>query len=147
MNKTPRIWIALWQGTCTRYTVLCLLLLVTSAIFSGSLTVTYVDTVRFFLLLPFALCLTLANRVRHSPRLSLAPKVGLHVLSVLGGFYLFCYLPYQIRTSPHGMQILLILLLAILLYGLVMGVVLALSAVTRRRKQEQTPYESQFSKK
>ena len=81
----------LWLGTCARYTVLCLILLLISAVIADSLTVTYVDTVRFILLLPLGLCLTLAAWVRRSDKLSAGAKVGLHSLAVLGGFYLFCY--------------------------------------------------------
>lgn len=137
---------SLWLGTCARYTVLCLILLVTSAIASDSLTVTYVDTVRFFLLLPFGLTLTLAAWVRRSPKLGAGAKVGLHALATLGGFYLFCYLPYQVRTKPVGMQVLIILLLVVALYALVMGVYAAVTAKTRRRRVDDTPYEKQFSK-
>ena len=137
---------ALWLGTCARYTILCLILLVTSAIASDSLTVTYVDTVRFFLLLPFGLCLTLAAKVRSSDKLSAGAKVGLHALAALGGFYLFCYLPYQVRTKPSGMQVLIILLLVAVLYAAVMGAYAAVTAKSRRKKIDDTPYESQFRK-
>ena len=137
---------SLWLGTCARYTVLGLILLVSSAIASDSLTITYVDTVRFFLLLPFGLCLTLAAWVRRSPKLSGGTKVGLHALITLGGFYLFCYLPYQVRTKPSGMQILIILLLTVVLYALVMGIFAAVTAKTRQKKQDSVPYESQFRK-
>lgn len=137
---------ALWLGTCARYTVLCLILLVTSAIASESLTVTYVDPVRFFLLLPYGLCLTLAALVRRSDKLAAGAKVGLHALTTLGGFYLFCYLPYQLRTKPSGMQIFLILLAVVILYAVVMAIVAAVTAKTRRKKLDDTPYESQFRK-
>ena len=137
---------SLWLGTCARFTLLCLFMLVTSAIASDSLTITYVDTVRFFLLLPFGLCLTLAAGVRRSAKLSSGAKVGLHALCTLGGFYLFGYLPYQVRTKPSGMQILLILLTATLVYALVMGIYAAITAKTRQKKRDETPYESQFSK-
>lgn len=137
---------SLWLGTCARYTVLCLILLVTSAITSNSLTVTYVDTVRFFLLLPFGLCLTLATRVRRSDKLSVGAKVALHPLATLGGFYLFCYLPYQLRTKPSGMQILIILLLAAVLYGLAMLMTVTVTAKARQKKLDDAPYESQFRK-
>jgi len=136
----------LWRGTCTRFTLLCLFMLVTSAIASDSLTITYVDTVRFFLLLPFGLCLTLAAGVRRSPKFSNGAKVGLHVVCTLGGFYLCCYLPYQVRTNPSGMQILLVLLAAAILYALVMGVYAAVTAKSRQKKRDETPYESQFRK-
>ena len=137
---------SLWLGTCARYTVLGLILLISSAIASDSLTITYVDTVRFFLLLPFGLCLTLSAWVRRSEKLGSGAKVGLHALSTLGGFYLFCYLPYQVRTRPSGMQVLIILLLAVILYALTMGIYAAATAKSRRRKLDSVPYESQFRK-
>ena len=137
---------SLWRGACTRFTLLCLFMLVTSAIASDSLTITYVDTVRFFLLLPFGLCLTLAAGVRRSHNFGSSAKVGLHALCTLGGFYLCCYLPYQVRTNPSGMQILLVLLAAVIVYGLVMGIYAAATAKSRRRKRDETPYESQFHK-
>jgi hypothetical protein len=108
--------------------------------------VTYVDTVRFILLLPLGLCLTLAAWARRSDKLSAGAKVGLHALATLGGFYLFGYLPYQIRTKPTGMQILIILLLAVILYAAAMGIFAAVTAGRRQKKVNDTPYESQFRK-
>ena len=137
---------SLWLGGCARFTLLCLFMLVTSAIAADSLTTTFVDTVHFFLLLPFGLCLTLATRVRKSDKLSTGVKCGLHPLAFLGGFYFFCYLPYQIRTNPSGMQVLLILLAATLVYALVMSIYAAATAKTRQKKRDETPYESQFRK-
>ena len=146
-EATPKACLkSLWLGTCSRFTLLCLFMLVTSAIAADSLTTTYVDTVHFFLLLPFGLCLTLAAWVRRSPKLGSGAKVGLHALCTLGGFYLFGYLPYQVRTKPSGMQILLILLTAILVYALVMGIYVAATAKSRQKKRNETPYESQFRK-
>ena len=146
-NQAPSLLRELWLGTCSRYTVLCLCLLIISAIASASLTVTYVDTLRFFLLLPFALCITLAARIRRADKLSTAAKCTLHPLLFLGGFYLCCYLPFQISTKPSGGQILLILCLAVLLYGVGM---LILWLATRKHRQnviDSTPYVSQFGKK
>ena len=137
---------SLWLGGCARFTLLCLFMLVTSAIAADSLTTTCVDTVHFFLLLPFGLCLTLAAWVRRSPKLGSGAKVGLHALCTMGGFYLFGYLPYQVRTKPSGMQVLLILLAATLVYALVMGIYAAATAKTRQKKRDETPYESQFRK-
>lgn len=137
----------LWLGTCARYTVLCLLLLLISAIVSDSLTVTYVDTVRFFLLLPFAFCLAVATKVRKAPRLSTGAKCALHPVLFLGGFYLFCYLPFQISTKPSGQQILILLILVALLYGISMGIFCLISRSLRQKKIDDTPYVSQFQKK
>ncbi len=137
----------LWMGSCARYTVLCLLLLSVSAIVSDSLTVTYVDTVRFVLLLPFAFCLTLATRVRKTDKLATGAKCALHPVVVLGGFYLFCYLPFQISTKPSGQQILILLLLAALVYGVTMGIVCLIAHRLRSKKIEATPYVSQYGRK
>lgn len=144
VESLPR---ALWLGSCARYTVLCLGFLLLSAIVSDSLTTTYVDTVSFFLLLPFAFFLTLAARVRHADKLSVGGKCALHPLLTLGGFYLCCYLPFQIRTKPAGQQILMILLLAALAYGVVMAVVCLVSAKRSGRQSADTPYVSQYGKK
>lgn len=137
----------LWLGSCARFTVLCLILLVTSSIAADSLTINYVDTVHFFLLLPFGLCLTLAAWVRRSDKLSAGAKCGLHPLAFLGGFYFFCYLPYQLRTEPSAMQVLIILLLVVLLYAITMGIYAAVTVKLRRKKLDDTPYESQYRKK
>ena len=146
-TKAPSLAKRIWLGTCARYTVLCIILLVTSAIASESLTVTYVDTVRFFLLIPFGLCLTLAAMARRSETLSGGARLGLHALSALGGFYLFCYLPYQVRTKPSGMQVLMILLAVLLLYAIAAAIYAAVTAKTRRKRVDETPYQSQFGKK
>ena len=136
----------LWLGACARFTILCLILLVTSSIASDSLTITYVDTVRFFLLLPFGITLTLSAWVRRSDKLTAGSKVGLHALSTLGGFYLFCYLPYQVRTNPSGMQVLIILLLVVILYAIVIAIYTAVTRKSRQKQLDETPYESQFRK-
>lgn len=137
---------SLWLGTCARYTVLCLIMLLASAIASDSLTVTYVDTVSFLLLLPFGLCLTLAAWARRSDKLPTGAKVALHAPATLGGFYLFCYLPYQLRTKPSGMQVLVILLAAVILYAIAMGIFAAVTAKSRQKKIDAQPYESQYRK-
>jgi predicted neutral ceramidase superfamily lipid hydrolase len=145
-TNAPSLLRSLWLGTCSRYTLLCLILLVTSAIAADSLTITYVDSVRFFLLLPFGFCLTLAAMTRRSATLSKGAKCALHPLITLGGFYLCCYLPYQVRTKPSGMQVFIILLLVIILYAIVMGIYAATVSKRNRKRSEETPYESQFSK-
>ena len=138
---------SLWLGTCARYTVLCLVLLVTSAIASESLTVTYVDTLRFFLILPFAFCVTVGARIRKADKLATGLKCILHPLTVLGGFYLFGYLPFQVSTKPSAQQVLLMLLLAAIVYGILVGVLCLLGSGSRRKKDRDTPYVSQFGKK
>lgn len=136
----------LWLGSCARYTVLCLIMLVVSAIMSDSLTVTYIEPVRFFLLLPFAVFLTLAARTRRAEKITNGIKCILHPILVMGGFYLCCYLPFQVASKPSGQQILILVILATLVYGLIMGIFLAVSRVLRRKKTADTPYVSQYNK-
>lgn len=146
-TKAPSLATRVWLGTCARYTVLCMFMLVTSAIAADSLTITYVDTVHFFLLLPFGLCLTLAAMARRAERLSAGSRLGLHALATLGGFYLFCYLPYQVRTKPTAMQVLIILLAVLLVYAIAVAIYAAVTAKKRQKHIDDTPYESQFGKK
>ncbi len=138
---------ALWLGTCARYTVLTLVALLVNALISESLTKTYVDTIHFFLFLPFSLCLTLAALVRRSDKLSKGWRVLLHPLLFFGGFYLCLYLPYQIETRPTGGQVLIILTLVLLLYATAMGIYLLATSKQRRKKEEETPYKSLFGPK
>ncbi len=137
----------LWLGTCARYTILALIILFFGVITSDSLTVNYVDTVSFFLLLPFGFCLALATRVRRSDKVTTTAKFLLHPLLVLGGGYLCFYLPFQIRTKPSGSQTLMIVLLGAILYAIVMVVVLLVSRRARQKKLDDTPYVNQFGKK
>ena len=133
-----------WLGTCARYTVLCLLLLLVSAIVSDSLTVTYIEPIRFFLLLPFAGFLKLATMTRKAASLATGAKCALHPLLVMGGFYLCCYLPFQVASNPSGQQVLLLLLLAALVYALFMGIFLLITHSLGRKKKADTPYVSQY---
>ena len=137
----------LWLGSCARYTVLCMLLLLISTLLAESPSAVYVDPIRFALLLPFALCLTGATMLRRTDKLSRGAKCALHPLAVLGGFYTFGYLPFQLRSKPSGQQILLFLLLAALVYGLAMGIYCLITHSLGRKKSEDTPYVSQFGKK
>ena len=148
-NQTPASTVAkeIWLGTCARYAVLTLLVLFFGMISADSLTVTYVDTVSFFLLLPLGFCLTLATRLRKTDMLNTTAKCILHPLLVLGGGYLCFYLPYQVRSKPSGSQTLIMVLLGVILYLTVMAVVLLISRKARQKKIENTPYVNQYDKR
>lgn len=137
----------LWTGTCVRYTLLCLILLLISAFTFDAETPTYVDPLRFFLLLPFACLLTIAAKTRRADKLATGVKCILHPILSLGGFYICCYLPFQVSTKPSGAQVLLMLLLAALVYGLIMAAVCLVAGSRRRKQTEEAPYVSQYSKK
>ena len=146
--QTPaRFLRSLWLGTCVRYTVLTLITLLFSALLANSETMSYVDTLRFFLLLPLGLCLTLAAQIRTTDKLAIAAKCLLHPLLVLGGGYLCFYLPFQIRTKPSGSQIWMMVLLGILVYAVIMGILLAVTHKTRQKNVNDEPYVRQFGNK
>ncbi len=137
----------LWLGTAARYTVIALCALLINAILHESLTTTYVDTVRFFLFLPFSAILTLAAWVRRADKPSLGGRVCLHALLVLGGFYLCLYLPYQLKSKPSGQQVLMLVLLAVVLYAIALVIYLLCTRRSRVAAQEAVPYESQFKRR
>jgi hypothetical protein len=134
----------LWLGSCARFTVLCVSLLLLSLMMGDSLTVA---PSRFLLLFPFAVFLKGATATRRTHQLTVAMKCVLHPVLTLGGFYLCCYLPYQVSTKPSGAQILLVLLLVGILYAVVMGIYLAIAYALRGKKNENAEYVSQFGKK
>lgn len=142
---TP-LWKQFLTGTCVRYTVIALLMLAINALIQNDVEGTMVDTLRFFLCLPLAACLTLAAWVRRTDSLPTGGRVVLHPILVLGGFYLCFYLPYQIQTKPSPAQVLFVLLFVLVLYGIAAGIYAIVAGQSRKRKQEKAPYQSQFRK-
>ena len=144
----------LWYGTATRYTAIALGLLLVNVILNASAdgtaaegTMTMVDPLRFFLLIPFSLLLTVATLVRRTDKLATGAKVALPPLCVLGGLYRCFILPYQVQTKASPAQTMMLLLFALIIYLIVMAVCLL---ITRRRGQKQvdaTPYTRQFGQK
>ena len=51
-----------------------------------------------------------------------------------------------ISSKPSPQQILILLMLALLVYALAMGILLAISHALRRKKTEDTPYVSQYDR-
>ena len=133
----------LWFGSCARLTVLCAALLLLCPIIGQPGPEWY----RFLLIYPFALFLAGAAAVRRAGQMTTVTKCILHPVLTLGGFYLCCYLPYQLTTKPSGAQVLLVLLLVGVLYAVVMGIYLAVTSALRRKKGDAVEYVSQFGKK
>lgn len=143
-SGAPSVARALWQRTCVLFTIFSLSLMLLSAILWQSVTEVYVSVIQFLLLLPFALLVALAGMARRSA-LPTGAKVALHPILSLGGFYLCVYLPYQLEKSPSGAQVLMILLLVALVYGIAMGIVALCTAGKRQKAIDETPYVSQFN--
>lgn len=128
------------KDTCCFFTVLCTALLLLNLTFWQT---NGIPPLRYLLLLPLSLCLSAARNVRRS-RLSRGTRYVLYPLCVLGGFYLFGFLPYQIQSHARAATVLVVMILVSLLYGAAVGIF----ALTHHKKQEKKakdlPYKSQF---
>lgn len=133
------------RGTCMWFTVMFLLLTCVGAVTTGSFDMNYIHTVRYILLIPYALLLTLAGMARTSSLPGPARGV-LHFVCAVGGFWLCVYLPYQLEVKPLPRNILIIMLLVSILWFI--GFFIRLGVVRRRQRRavEDQPYESQFKK-
>ena len=128
------------RDACCFFTALCAFLLL--------LNVTIWQTngippMRYLLLLPLSLCLSAARNGRLS-QLSRGARYTLHPLFVLGGFYLFGFLPYQIQSHARAATVLVVMILAALVYGLAVGIFALTHHAKEQKKTKDTPYESQF---
>lgn len=146
-TASPSLARRLWQGTCTRFTLIALMALLVNLLFSGTDSQIYVEPLRFLLFLPFAFCLAVAALVRTSKGLSTGARVALHPICSLGGFYLCLYVPYQIKSKPTGGQMLILLLLALIVYGIAMGILALIGRRSRQKEIDEAPYVSQFGPK
>ncbi len=145
-ESKPHPLTALLTGTCVRYTAISLFVLLVNLLFSGNEDA-YVHPSSFLLLLPFALGLSAAATVRKADKLATGARVVLHPLLSLGSFYLCIYLPYQLDKRPSAGQILAILVLGAVVYGVAVTVLLLLARRTRQKTIDDTPYISQFGRK
>lgn len=142
------VWRALWQHTCTYFTVLSLAVMLITLIIRAvdrTAAAAVLSVPRFLGLLGFAVCAAGAGLIRRSS-LSGGIRLLLHATVSLGGALLFVYLPLARLQQHRSAQVLLWLLLFTLLY--VAGLVIYLALTSRRRRtQNQTqPYSSQFRK-
>jgi hypothetical protein len=134
------------KNTCVWFTVLslCILLitLISSAVDETS-SAAYLRATRFLLLLPFALCATLAGDVRRSSLPAVVRGI-LHPVLSLGGFILFIYLPVNLSQGHTSMQTLLWILAILVIYLVGFLVYIGISHAKRSKKGNSAPYQSQF---
>ena len=159
MNKSPRraqttqkmsdpaaLWQRLALGTCVRYTLILVGVLLLHALFTA-LDLTgnpYIATSLLWLLLPFSMLLTAATAIRKTDKLSVGLRILLHPLLTYGGFCLFVYLPYHMDRTPSGQATLIILVTAAIVYAAVMAAVLLIARKKTHKTIEKTPYVSHF---
>ena len=137
MSKQQPPIIALLQKVCLWYSGISLLILVV-LFFSDSKDASAIRNL--LLIFPFSLCLSVAGLVRRSERLPAAARIVLHPVCVLGGFFLFFYLPLG-QKGP------VIPLTAAVIYAIAVFAIWLCNRRKRQKKAENAPYISQFGSK
>ena len=92
------------------------------------------------MVLPFALFIALADVLFLLPKLQKAVALLFHCLITMLGFFFFMYLPVS-----GSIQMLPILLLALILYGIVMTVCMIPTIVRGKKAKKDAVYTSVFS--
>lgn len=130
---------------CRVYTVTSVLLILLLLSIAGSFdALGGIDPKSFLLIVPFAAGVALASTVYATEKLSHGIRLLLHALICVLSAFLFLYLPSGTGGST-GMKFLMLLLI-VLIYWVVMGIVLALSAAHRRAKPTGDTYQNVYKK-
>ena len=132
-----------WLVTaCCWFTVFCLALLLLNLVSESSRSIA---SERYLFLFPLALCLSGARLIRRSSW-SKGTRYTIHPICTVGGIYLFGLLPYLTQSDARASLVMITLLLVMALYGMAVGIVAAILSKKRGKKEEATPYRSQFSR-
>ena len=130
---------------CRVYTVTSVLMMLLLLSIAGSFdALGGINPKSFLLIVPFAVGVALAGTVYAMEKLSHGIRLTIHAAVCVLSAYLFLYLPSG-TVGSTGMKFLM-LLLVLLIYWLVMGIFLALSAAHRRAKPTGEEYQSVFKK-
>ena len=139
-----KLLLKFWCHLCAAYTVTSVLFLLLNLMISGSFDNTVIRPESFLLLIPFAAGIALAGVLYAAKALTHAWRLVLHFAACTLSSYLFLYLPSG--TGASGGMKLLMLLLIVLVYWIVMGAYLALTAKMRRDRTNKTEYQSVYKK-
>lgn len=97
----------------------------------------------FLFVLPFAVCIAVANALRQRTGLSALLKFILHFVLTVGGFYFFLYLP-AFSGTPDSVSIVVLFVFAVF-YLIVYGLVRLFTHRWERQIRLESDYKSQFS--
>jgi hypothetical protein len=133
-------------NACVYYTVTTFLLsFIYWALNTDSITQGF-NLVALVLVFPFALCFSSANTLYRYTNMKKGWRLLFHFVLTVGGAFLFLYLPNK-APDQGSFGAVVILMLFSLLYWLVMGTVLIVSARTRRVQREAASYTGVYRKK
>ena len=137
-EKTNTAGRYLLDGTCRYFTLFCTALLIVAMIIGSAYPL------NFLMLLPFAFCVAAANTIYRFSPLSAAARHVLHFLACTVGFF-FAYLPWLLSDKNPGRYTFVMFLLAAFVYLLGLIVFLIIKRMRTKKKEADTPYQSQFS--
>lgn len=122
--QTVKNWL---RGGCVYFTALALFFILLNFITGNVHDVGRINTLLFLLMFPCGLCLSFAEILLRSQKLSRWARILLHYLITLLSFYLLLVLPSNAKFSGSSLLVLFVLLTA--LYWIIFGLV----ALTLRR--------------
>ena len=138
-------------ATCCYYTVFSLVMVLVTALASGSFEVG-VYSPKLLLLLPLSAAIATSQAILGVESISRGVRYFLHPVLCLGAAYLCIILPYQLEQASLGRtvtpaQLLLFVLAAAVVYGVAVLIRVLLRGAMGKRREAETPYESQFGKR
>ena len=138
-------------ASCCYYTVFCLVMIFIAALASGSFDVG-VYSPKLLLLLPLSAAIAAAQAILQIETMSRGARYFLHPVLCLGAAYLCIILPYQLEQASLGRtvtpaQILLFVLATAVVYGVAVLIRALVRGAVGKRREKETPYESQFGKR
>ena len=131
-------------GTCIYYTAATFLILFLYFVLNVDTTMG-VQPVILLAILPFAFFFSVANTIYRHTEINFGWKVLIHYLLVVGGAFLFLYLPNKDPQQRASFALILFLLFTVV-YFLVMGTIWTIKARIKRVKRDESKYHSVYKK-
>ena len=143
-EQNPYKQIALYA--CVYFTVTTFLI---SSIYwvlnTGNITSGF-NLVALLLVFPFSCLFSAANWIYRHTDMQKWVRVFIHYTLTVGGAFIFLFLPNKAPTQKASASLLLFLVFTVL-YAIIMGIVLGISARIHRVKREASQYRSVYRKK
>ena len=127
-------------GASVSFTVIVIVLSFILAGLSGNQSI---DPIRFLLIFPFSVCLSLANIYHKNEKHAAFLRFFVHSLLTVGGFFLFLYLPAY--RNAETSSLFLVLLLFSVLYVIGYGIYALFIGRWKKQVRLESDYQPHFS--
>lgn len=124
-------------NSCAFFTVFSMLILATQLFADRDM----IDPVRFFMLYPFSLCISLANLIFKTDKIKFLFKIVVHCSITTLSFYILMCLP--MKSAKKGVLIILF----VILYIIIASIIMIIRKPTKKPKEPQKEYTSMFGNK